>query len=69
MRGSSQAPVHFGSGLLNTFLNLLPAVLLKFPVTVIQRTHLASLQPSGDAMEVEGMLDNVRIDLSTPTSV
>ncbi len=31
-------------------------VLLEFPVSVVQGADLAGLQPSGDAVEVEGML-------------
>lgn len=36
--------------------SLLSAVLLEFPVSVVQRTNLASLEPSRDAVEVEGVL-------------
>jgi hypothetical protein len=35
----------------------LTAVLLKFPVSVVQRADLASLEPTRDAMEMEGMLE------------
>jgi hypothetical protein len=32
------------------------AVLLEFPVTIIERTHLTGLEPSGDAVEVESVI-------------
>ena len=31
-------------------------IFLKFPVTVIQWANLTSFQPSGDAMEMKGMI-------------
>jgi hypothetical protein len=35
----------------------LTAILLEFPVSVVQRADLASLEPTRDAVEVEGMLE------------
>lgn len=34
----------------------LPTVLLELPISVVERTHLTRLQPSGNAVEVEGVL-------------
>jgi hypothetical protein len=34
----------------------LATVLLEFPITVVERAHLSGLEPSGDAVEVEGVL-------------
>lgn len=34
------------------------AVLLKFPVSVVERTHLSCLEPAGDAVEMEPVLEN-----------
>lgn len=34
----------------------LAAVLLEFPVAVVERADLAGLEPAGDAVEVEGVL-------------
>ena len=36
----------------------LSSVLLEFPVSVVKGANLSGLQPAGDAMEVEGMLDH-----------
>lgn len=42
----------------------LPAILLEFPVTVVERADLAGLQPTGDAVEVEGVLRNSSVRLA-----
>lgn len=34
----------------------LPTIFLKLPVSVVQRTDLSGLQPSRDAVEMEGVL-------------
>jgi len=34
----------------------LTAVLLELPISVVEGANLASLQPSGDTMEMEGVL-------------
>jgi hypothetical protein len=36
--------------------NPLTTVFLELPVSVVQRTDLPSLQPSGDAVEMKGVL-------------
>jgi hypothetical protein len=44
------------------YISLLPhlsAVLLELPVSVVQRADLSRLEPSRDAVEVEGMLSCV----------
>lgn len=42
--------------LLGSNIKALPTVLLKFPVSVVQRAYLTGLKPSGDAVKVEGVL-------------
>jgi len=37
-------------------IEALPTILLKFPVSVVERAYLTSLEPPGDAVEVEGVL-------------
>jgi hypothetical protein len=34
----------------------LPTILLELPVSVVERADLAGLEPSGDAVEVEGVI-------------
>jgi len=38
------------------------AILLELPVSVIKRANLSSLQPSGNAVEVEGVIANSPCD-------
>lgn len=40
--------------------SILTTVFLELPVSVVQWAHLAGLQPSRDAVEVEGVLDRDR---------
>ena len=42
--------IYYGNG-----LQLMP-VFLELPIPVVKRTNLSSLQPTGDAVEVEGMV-------------
>jgi len=35
---------------------ILTTILLELPVSIIERADLASLQPAGDAVEVEGVI-------------
>ena len=42
--------IYYGNG-----LQLMP-VFLELPIPVVKRTNLSSLQPTGDAVEVEGMI-------------
>jgi len=44
------------AGCLFVARNSLTTVLLELPVSVVQRTDLPSLQPSGDAVEMKGVI-------------
>lgn len=46
---------------------ILTTVLLEFPVSVVQGADLTRLQPSRDAVEMEGMLVYVRADSQRKT--
>ena len=39
----------------------LPAILLKFPISVVQRADLTCLEPSRDAVEMEGVLQGSKV--------
>lgn len=53
-----QAPVRYLRIVGHFFLRIaaLPSIFLEFPVSVVQWANLSSLQPAGDAVEVESVL-------------
>lgn len=53
----SHSTYNFLSGLLlGPGIEALPTILLKLPISVVQWTYLTSLKPSGDTVEMEGVL-------------
>lgn len=56
--------LHPGSNYLNILIHLSirlksSTILLELPILIVKGTHLTRFQPSGNAMEVEGVLQRI----------